>query len=328
MPAAPRTTGLCLLTVVLGGCAGGSGPSTTVLATLGDGDGTGTTGAEDDSTSNGTSGQTSSVDPSADTTAGEVDDDGTDSSGGDTDPPPASCDDDPAACSVWILPSGAGGWMPLALDGALAPTETVRAAFDVESELEGFVVTDTRVHVVDLAARAWVRQDNRADVLPELGEEEVLVAYSIPSTWGSGDGTAEGVTFLTADTIYLYNYQIATQTFVFESALTDFSDPWDAPAAPMPAQMRASWLDVTNADGWYDADIMRLCGTAGNPGPYVAVVATDQVHVNDAGYCFEFDEPVSLGAFPPFSLAEAPGPEDVGALLYNETLGLWAFRGQ
>ena len=316
-----------LLAVVLGGCAGGSGPSTTVLATLGDGESSGTTGgAGEEETSNGTSGQTSTTEPMVDTTAG--DEGSSDGSSGETDEPPASCDDDPAECSVWILPSGAGGWMPLSIDTALAPTETVRAAFDVEGELEGFVLTDTRLHVIDLAARSWVRVDNRADVLPELGDQEIRIAYTVPSTWGAGDGTAEGVTFISADTAYLYNYEIATQTFVFDSALTDFSDPWDAPAAPMPSQMRAAWLDVTNGDGWYDEDIMQLCGMPGRPGPYVGIVATDQVHVNDAGYCFEFADPVSLPAFPPFALPDAPGPEDIGALLYNETMGLWAFRGE
>ena len=48
-----------------------------------------------------------------------------------------------------------------------------QAAFDVESELEGFVLTDTQLHVLDLGARQWVWVENRAGAPPDLGGVEL-----------------------------------------------------------------------------------------------------------------------------------------------------------
>lgn len=251
---------------------------------------------------------------------------------GATTAPPASCDEDPAACTAWILTPGSGQWVAEALDvdSTLAPTEPVRAAFDVESELEAIVITDTRLHVVDLASRLWVRSENRSDALPELGDDAILAAYSVPAYWGEmfgGPPGLEGVLVLSATTAYSYTYAIDTQTFTFDSSTTDFGAAWDAPAAPSRMAMQAAWLDVTNAEGWAQGDIMQLCGVAGELGPYAGVLSEGDVHVSDAGYCFEFFEPVPHAAFEPFGLPGAPASTEAGAALYNETMGLWILRG-
>lgn len=310
--------------VALLGCASGGNQSSTTAASLGDADGTATTSndttttATDETTSG--IGMTSAVDSTSDDPIPTSDS---------TDAIPSNCEEDPAACTAWLLPNGSGQWIPLALDtdSTLAPTDTVRAAFDIEGELEGFVLTDTRLHVVDLPARQWVRREDRASVLPELGNAEILVAYTIPAGWSGGDPNTEGVTFLSATTAYIYDYTIDTGTFSFIDQITRFGAAWDAAAAPDPAQLRAAWLDVTNDPGWYEADIMALCGVAGEPGPYVAFIAGSNVHLSDAGYCFEFVEPVTMPAFSPFTLPNAPVAADVGGALYNETMGLWVLRG-
>lgn len=253
-------------------------------------------------------------------------------SSGSTTAPPVSCDDDPTACTAWILTPGSNQWIPEALDAdsTLAPTEPVRAAFDVESELEGFVITETRIHVVDLASRLWVRSENLGDALPELGNDEILVAYSIPAYWGEmfgGPGGVESVTLLSASTVYIYDYEIDTQSFVFDLSTTDFGAAWDAPAAPSRPAMQAAWLDLTNDDSWATGSIMQLCGVAGTLAPHTVVLADGNAHVADAGYCFEFFDPVPHAMFAPFGLPGAPGSNEPGATLFNETMGLWAFRG-
>lgn len=314
--------------IVVLGCAGGAGQETTTAASVGDA-GTTTTssgstmGSTTDGTSEGSGGTTTALDStdSADTMPADS-----------TDAIPSECDEDPAACTAWILPSGSGQWIPLALDAesTLAPTETVRAAFDIESELEGFVLTDTRLHVVDLAARQWVRTQDRNDALPELGDDEILAAYTVPGEWSAmfgGDPNLEGVTFLSATTAYLYDYEIDAQALSFSMSTTRFGPAWTTPAAPSPNALRAAWLDVTNDPGWFQGDIMQLCGVMGTPGPYIGFIAAGDVHLADAGYCFAFDAPVGLDAFAPFTLPGAPVAADIEAALYNETMGLWVFRG-
>jgi len=314
---------------MLVGCAIGGDQMSTTAASLGDGASTGDPSTDTDGATSGITGPTSAATEGADSTGSSSDS----SSGSEsTTAPPLGCDEDPAACTAWLLPTGAGQWTPEALDAAspLAPTEVVRAAFDIEGEREGMVLTDSRLHVVDLEGRQWVRSENRAEVLPDLGADEILVAYSIPAHWGAmpGDPDVEGVVFLSATTVYQYGYEIDSQTFVFNSSMMRFGASWDAPDAPDLAAMRSAWIDVTNEPGWYAADIMALCGVAGEPGPYSGIVAGSDMHVGDAGYCFEFDAPVPLMDFPPFGLPAAPGAGDIGASLYSETMGLWVFRGE
>lgn len=311
------------------GCAGAGGPQTTAINTLGEGDGTETTSGPGEGTTVGDSGEATSV---ADSTVSSTGADGVDSTGATDDGPPADCDEDPAACTAWILPAGSGSWTAEALDAGspLAPSGTVQAAFDVEEELEGFVLTESNLHVVDLAGRQWVRVISRGDAVPEIGDDEIRVAYSIPAYWGAsggGDPNLESIAFVSATTIYLYDYEIDTQGLVFGSATTSFGMAWDAPAAPARDQMRSTWLDVTNDPGWATGDLMAQCDAMGEIGPHSPVVAADQVHVFDAGYCFEFLDPVPYASFEPFGLPGAPVVDDVGASLYSETMGLWVFRG-
>lgn len=313
------------------GCASGSEQERTTAATLGDGGSTSTassSAADTEPSATGTSQPTTMATEVVDSGGTDQDPD----SSGSTSAPSTNCDEDPAACTSWILTPGSNQWVAAALDvgSTLAPTEPVRAAFDVESELEGFVVTDTRLHVVDLASRLWVRSENRGDALPELGADEILVAYSIPAYWGEmfgGPPGVESITFLSASTAYIYNYAIDTQSFTFDLSTTDLGAAWDAPAAPSQGAMQASWLDLTNAEGWAQGSIMQLCGVDGPLEPHTVVLAEGNVYVADAGYCFEFFEPVPHAAFAPFELPGAPGSDETGATLYNETLGLWAFRG-
>lgn len=304
------------------GCAGGGEGRGSTAATLGDGDGTGSSTDAGTAGGSGTNDGTSVGDPSGTGTGP-----GADGSTGGSDGPAAGCDEDPAACTAWILPSGSAMWTAEALDAdsPLAPEGGVQAAFDIESELEGFVLTDDRVHIVDLAGRQWVRVEDRADILPDLGDDVIVSAYSIPAYWG--DGVVEGVTFVSATTAYIYGYDIAQQVFDFDFATTDFGEGWAARQAPVPAQIRAGWLDVTNADGWITGNPMDLCRMGSSRVvPYAAFITSDQVHIQETGVCFEFFDPVGLVAFPPLGMPGAPAGIDVGGMLYNETMGLWAFR--
>lgn len=316
------------------GCAGASGPNTSAVATLGDDSGsdesatTTTPPAEGSTGDSATSMGSETLDGTTEADTGPDPDDSGSSTSGEL-----SCDDDPAACTAWFLGPGADSWVAMALDpdSPLAPTDTVRASFDVESEGLGFVLTDTRLHVVDLLTRQWLREDNRATVLPDLEGADILVAYTVPSYWTSMGGRpapAEGVTFLSATTVYIYGYDIEGEELTFDSSLPLPPDNWGPPNGPDLSQVRASWLDVSNADDWPPSTVAEPCGLDSPTGPYQAVLATDTMHLVDSGYCFEFFNPIELTSFEPFTLPGAPQGPDIGASLFNETMGLWVFRGE
>lgn len=275
-----------------------------------------------DATSVGTSDATS-VGPGQDTTSGPADT----TDGGSSGDGAVSCEDDPTACTAWILPQGDTEWQPVALDAEsnLAPTGTVRAAFRIEANNEGFVVTDTHVYVVDLVTRQWESSAARDTVFPDVGGDALTSAYAVPAYHGGSDPNTGSVTLLSPTNIYIYEYDAPTSEFTFSQALSDYGPSWLDAAAPDPMDIRGSWVDVSNDPGWFSADIGALCNIDGEPGPYSGYVGDASVHLADAGYCFEFDTPQPYSNFLPFSYVNAPAIDQIGAVLYSEVAGLWVF---
>lgn len=303
----------------LGEASDGSGSNATQwsggdpTSTTGDPSASGTTPA--DTTADDPSAPTSTDDPSAPTSTD-------DTTGG----PPLSCAEDDAACNAWFLPPGATQWEAVVLGGpaALAPSGVVLAAFDIEAPQLGFVVTSDEVVRVDLAARTWESKESFADLFGEVNVD-VVSAYSVPAYWGNAPpGAPESVAFTGTDVAFLYRYDEAADTFEFDQAV-GFGDEWSEPGAPAGASVREMWLDVTNAEGWIDADASRICSAAEGPiGPYMAII-TDEVHVLDGGYCFEFFPAVDYAAFTPTGYAGTPAVDRIGGALYNEATGLTVF---
>ncbi len=250
---------------------------------------------------------------------------GDSSTGSDTTGAPASCLEDAAACTAWILPIGASEWEALEIDAAspLAPASTIRAAFAIEATSEGFVLTDTQVHVVDLATRQWTRVELRNDLFPEAVGDLLLAAQAVPASH-AGDPNVASVTLLSEAAAYVYSLDVTTGVWTFDQAITDYAAEWNA-SGPELNEIRASWIDVTNPALWFDADILSLCGVAADPGPYAAYTTADAVHLSDAGYCFEFVLPEVYADFLPMTYANAPAAPRIGAALYGDTAGLWVF---
>ncbi|MBV1857610.1 MAG: hypothetical protein KUG77_04300 [Nannocystaceae bacterium] len=246
--------------------------------------------------------------------------------------PPASCAEDVAACDAWVLAPGAGAWEPIAIGGPapLAPTGEVVAAFDVEAPQLAYVLSATDVSVLDMTTRSWVSKLDFAATFPNVGDDPLLTAYSIPGHWTAsfgGDANLEGLTLLSATTVYLYEHNIEAETFTFQEAVS-FRQSWHEANAPTKSQLRAGWLDVTNAHDWVTGSPAILCDAdATETGPYTSVIASTQVHISESGICFDFFPPVTYAAFPPTSLPGAPAVGIVGAAAYSETEGLWLFRG-
>jgi hypothetical protein len=241
--------------------------------------------------------------------------------------PPLSCARDSAACDAWFLPRGATAWEPITIGGpaALAPSSAVLAAFDIEAERIAYVITVDEVIEVDLEQRRWVSKASRDDRFPEI-TAPVLSAYSIPAYWGTEPDSPESVTLAGSDVAFTYTY--AGGTFSYE-VTNAFGPEWSEPGAPVGTEVRDMWLDLTNDDGWADADLSQACpGVRGPVGPYVAVLTADQAQVLDVGSCFDFFSAEPYAAFTPLGFDGAPPGDRVGGAAYNETTGLVVFAGE
>jgi hypothetical protein len=321
-----------VVALLVAACSSGAGrddtdPSASIGETTGGGmtgpatnwtsaDGTGT-GTEGDVTTDAT------VDPSASTSATTSVDDTTE---GDSTGAPATCADDPALCEAWFLPREADAWEAVVIGGpaALGPSSPVLAAFDIEAEQLGFVVTATEVIQVDLVQRAWTMKTDFADTFPDV-DVPVVTAWSIPAYWDQQQNV-ESIAFTGLDVAFFYSYDEGSFDFVEASA---FGAEWSTPNAPDPAAMRDLWVDLTNDDGWVTNALDEVCdGAEGPVGPHIAIVTDTSVHVDEAGYCFQFFDPVPYAAFAPFALPGAPAASEVGGALYSETLGLVVFAGE
>lgn len=279
------------------------------------------------SSSGGTVGMTSTTDPTDPTDTNPTTGVDPDSTGdGSTGPGPVSCADDEAACDAWFLPRGATQWEAVDIGGpaALAPSGPVLAAFDIEAERIGFLVTADELVRVDLDARTWVSKTAIDERFPEVNVE-VRTAYSIPAHWAGMPGAPEGITLTGSDVAFLYEYDADTDVFSFDLS-TVFGAEWNGPAAPPGDQLREMWLDVTNDEGWAQGDVGEVCmGAQGPVVPYTGVLTNTEVYVLESGYCFAFFPPVGLDEFIPTSLAGAPPADRIGGIAYNESTGLVVF---
>lgn len=326
-----RSLGLMLLTA----CSSGAvRDDTASSASLGDvtgssGNSNATAWSGGDATGSSTGDDSaSSTTPMGTTSTSATTDDSVTSTSDTTGPGAQSCAEDESACNAWFLAPGAMEWEALTIGGpaALAPSGSVLAAFDIEASQVGFVITADEVVRVDLATRAWVSKV-AFDALFDEVNVAVESAYSIPAYWANMPGAPESIALVGIDVAFIYEYDQGADAFEFDQAVT-LGAEWNGPDAPPEGSVREMWLDVTNGQGWVDANISRACPDADGPvGPYIAVV-TDEVQILDAGYCFAFFPPVDYAAFAPTGRPGAPPVERIGGIAYNETLGLVVFASE
>jgi len=199
----------------------------------------------------------------------------------------------------------------------------VRAAFDLESEGLAYVLTDASYHVLRLSDRSWIQEGARDSLFPEASGVAIRVAYTVPADHAGGDGLNEGITLQSAGAAYLYSLRLADREVTFEDSVTDFGDAWDAPLAPSRSAVRLTWLDVENSRDWAVGDPSAICGAgATSVGPYFGLVTATDVHLLEAGSCFEFIEQRATTAFPPFMSTGAPSAASMGGAFWNQG-SLW-----
>jgi hypothetical protein len=224
-------------------------------------------------------------------------------------------------CDYWVLASGRAEWTGYRLpDGPFAPAAPVRAAIALDGDGDALVLTDTTYHVLRRSCvpraggECWVESGARDSLFPETSGAAILFVTDIPASY-RGDGR-QGIDLLSADTTYRYLRDVATEAITFDAMGP--AEPWDGPAAPVRAEVRASWTDVANAAGW----ITTACGTptAAVPSAYIGYVARDSVHFFAPGEgCLYFHEE-PYATFAPFALPGAPPVDRVGAAYHRSAL--------
>lgn len=245
-----------------------------------------------------------------------------DSSSGE--PPPEDCETNVDACDTWLLRPGTVAWEARRTfyDSPHAPAALALAAFDIDESNEGYVLTQSTYHVMDLVAGEWVGSGPLVDVMPAVAAYGGLVAaYSVHNV-----GRQETATLLAADGHYwIYVYSSVGPVFTFYQE--GVSRPgWEGPYSPAFADMKDNFVDLQDAEGWYAGGVMALCGFGEDYG-FAPMVTTSGVSVQEIGSCFDFYPPQTYESFAPFGYASAPPHAAVGAMLYNDVGGLWVFRG-
>lgn len=230
---------------------------------------------------------------------------------------------------LWVHPSGGTEWDRFSLDptSPSAPSAPVRAAFDVDSANEAYVLTGSSYHVLDLPSRSWTRSGPVSGPFPETGGASVVSAYSVPGRHAGGTPGTESVTLLVDEggtaRVEIYDYVADTRTFTHVDTVDPCcAEQWDGPLAPAAADVVAQWLDVDNEDGWPEPT--RECDAGATAEIYFGALSSTHVHVQDAGNCFEYVQRTVYGDFPPFGRAGAPPATSIGATFWHG--GLYVLR--
>jgi len=222
----------------------------------------------------------------------------------------------------WISSSSVGwsSWTMTYAGDPHAPTGPVTAAVYLEDvQARAMIFTSSSYHKLVVNTQQWSDHGDLTSIFSP-----------IPATGlsaGVGNVTP-GTTYLTLQVgtdAYSYEYNQFNGTILFTTSVyvPDIA-AWSSPLAPDPTQLIAQWLDLGNAHQWTTATIQDACGPTSPPGiigPHaVSIASTGQLHLLDAGYCFEFFDSMPVSSFPPFSEAGAPATAEIRGAFYSDSL--------
>jgi cysteine-rich repeat protein len=233
-----------------------------------------------------------------------------------------------SVCLIESLPvlhsyaSGATGWLSRTLTWAgdpHAPSTPVVAAAGMEPDAQALLFTTTTWHLLTLPGGSFTAHGALNVAFPGLPTSSLQTAVG---QYDQGEAR-HTVMFLTGGMVYLYSYAGSPDSGAsLELGPVDPSgqSDWQTPHAPPPAAVVADFMDLYNSHGWVGATIPDACGAGPDQqiGAYVAFLTPDaQLHLYEAGYCFEFFATVPLSTFGPFAAANAP-LSGIAAMFYLE----------
>jgi Putative metal-binding motif len=224
--------------------------------------------------------------------------------------------DGDGVCGMWVLAPGAVQWNPAAwnaFNSPHAPSSQVVAAFSIEDVERTWALTHTTYHVMEWATGDWVASGGRDSKFPELSGQTVLAGTAIAAHWGPDPDVAT-IMLSTASTPWVYSYDINTGGTTFESA-DGYGPEWGTPPGPDPADLSFGWLDLYNADGHASGSPLAICGIGDKTvSPYFAfITSAGNVHLYEAGWCFEFYDSPAAATWSVFTIAGAPPPSVIHA---------------
>jgi hypothetical protein len=237
--------------------------------------------------------------------------------------------DDRDACGLWVHDASSGAWSAYALDPAAddgapsphAPGTAIRFALDMERLHLAYVFTDRTFHVLDVRARRWTASGSRNAALSQLAGLDAFAGYTVPAGLSGSDPNLETGAILTTTGVLAFSFDLTSRRFLYRQ--TDPPPTWLPPAnAPTYANVRAAWLDVTNAAGWVTSSPSALCPEgAMSTRAYAGAIAGDRVHIFEAGTCFLWAPPVPFARFAPFARPGSPPLARIATTFFqNQTL--------
>ncbi len=219
----------------------------------------------------------------------------------------------------------AGGttWRSYDLDcqSTAAPTAPIQTVFDVESLRRAYFLTSSTYHVLNLDDRTWMGTGARASILPELTDEVIIAALTIPAGHAGGSPTSEGLIAATSTRAFSYAIDLSAPSLLrFTLAPATLPDTNPRSWTP-PVGLLTAYLDVT---GTWGLDPRPVCPSAtAASGPYTAFFSAGQVQVEDDGWCFVPIATLPIASFGPFAYATAPARSSWRHTVYNA--GVWVF---
>ncbi len=224
--------------------------------------------------------------------------------------------DGDGVCGLWALYGGHSEWTVRALDDAgtgQAPTQPIQAAFTVAETGKLWALTTDSWHSMSAASQSWLTSGARDELFPELSGETIVAGEATPASWSGTDEAT--IMLMTASTMYLYAYDVITDTITLTSS-DAYDELWDGPLAPPPEQVTAAWIDTENAHDWVtEGDPLATCGLGTHfvEGHAALLTAVPTVHLADIEYCADFFHAGSATGWSVFGYTGAPAPEIVTA---------------
>ncbi|MFH2008119.1 MAG: DUF4215 domain-containing protein [bacterium] len=219
-------------------------------------------------------------------------------------------------------------WVMTYANQPYAPVSTVTAAVAIESLHRAIIFTQSTYHVLNVTQQIWIISGPTSD-LPSLPASGPNAGY------GLAQGSAqEYVTLLVDHYAYGYVYNHTTHSFALDLINDiDTNQDWSTPEAPAPGQVTAMWIDLSNGHQWTQTTVYAACGAGPSVtiGPHGVSLTSSTLHLQDAGYCFDFYDDMPTTSFPPFGpgVANAPSPGEIrGAFYFDDTDTLFVITQQ
>jgi hypothetical protein len=220
------------------------------------------------------------------------------------------------APQVWYLAQKAQKWEVFDEAGRpsrFAPTDEIRAAFDLEHSNKVFVLTDSKLHLLLLRPPRWSEPLELSELHASIEGADIKAAWSDPRRAPDDRIAILGVKGGTP-TIWRGRYDLKTDSF------TEFGEGetvnWTSTNAPAPEGVTAAWRDNRNTRDWMTGE--PPCDVPHDEfQAYIAMVTPMTLHMNDPWYCKDHFAKMPVGMSPAAMAEGFPGVDKFAAATWH-----------